>query len=643
MASSVPDGYMDLPKAWQSMGKIGNIVGVVVDYLTPTPTKGTDYAVTFTLIDSQWKASFEVRGEGLKCRYFKSDIKKLPSIESKGDVVVLRNMKITEWQGVPIAISTSTSVWQVLAEKDIPDVPGPNVSPRALPGTPSLPKSVMEYATALCNDQDRTSYRNANSVHTNAPFPVPQNQVNPIVQALPIESPQPHQKFRLIQDLHIPGPGEPLLFANLMGEVRKIYVNDFRVELSITDYTYNKDLFHYEHTSESKGRDGDKYGYTTSRAHESWPGPWGRMTMVVSTWDTNAQFARTSLDVGQYVFLRNVHIKHDARGSKLEGALRVNKQHPDQVGISIIQPTKAENDEDLKELLKRRRGYESKMRKGGVILLKDGKSKKHLHSQDNEKPQAESNNARRKREKRERKRKAKEGQSSVDGLQMAKIEANSHVVRKNVNISCTALEEVLDSSVLLAKSPEGNTYHLPFHNVSYLAKVRVLDFLPNRLEDFAAPHAGPLYDAILSSASEDSSSEMDIDSSGDIHWEWRFALLVEDASLPPRSGQERKPMILQVFGTDGDYLLNMDAEDLSKNSRALAKVREKLFVIWGDLEERKLEGRFSEPNSRDNQPSAKPFECLIKEYGAKRPGVQNGSPLEQWERCFRIYGTTIKM
>lgn len=215
-------------------------------------------------------------------------------------------------------------------------------------------------------------------------------------------------------------------------------------------------------------------------------------------------------------------------------------------------------------------------------------------------------------------------------------------MRKNVNIQCTALDDILEPSILLARSPKGNAYQLPFRNVSYLAKVRILDFLPNRLEDFAAPYASSEYD-MLSSASEESGSEMDIDSSGDINWEWRFALLVEDASLRSRSSQERKQMILQVCGTDGDYLLDMEAEDLSKNSEALAKVREKLFVIWGDLLERKLEGRFSGVSSKDDRPLAKPFECLIKEYGAKRLGAQKRSPLEQWERCFRIYGTRIKM
>lgn len=428
MAPVIPDGYIDLPGAWKAKGKVSNIVGVVVDHLTPTSTKGTDYVVTFTLIDSKWKASFEVRGEGFKCRYFNADIKKLPRIESKGDVVVLKNMKITEWQGVPMAISTSSSVWQVLAEKDIPNGPGPNVSPLALPGTPSLSKAVVEYATALCNDQDRTSFKNPNSVHSNTPISLSVNEVHAVVQAPPIESPHPYRKFRLIQDLRLPGPEEPRLFANLMGEVRKIYVNDFRVELSITDYTHNKDLFNYEHSSEGKGRDGDEYGYTTSKAHESWPGPWGRMTMVVSTWDTNAQFARTSLDVGHYVFLRNVHVKQDARGSKLEGALRVNKQQPDQVGISIVQPTKAENDEHLKELLKRRREYESKMRKEGAILLKDGKSKskKHHHSQDNTEPRAEAKTGQRKRKRREAKRKTEERQSSTNGLKLARFEANPH-------------------------------------------------------------------------------------------------------------------------------------------------------------------------------------------------------------------------
>lgn len=214
------------------------------------------------------------------------------------------------------------------------------------------------------------------------------------------------------------------------------------------------------------------------------------------------------------------------------------------------------------------------------------------------------------------------------------------VARRHIDLRRISIDEILDTSILQVKSPRDNFYFLPFRNVSYQVKVRVLDFLPDKLVNFAAPYHVSDYNML--SADEASASETDgHDNSSETRWEWRFALLIEDAGPRPPNDHPKQQMILQVFGTDGDYLLNMEAEDLKTNPQALAKMREKLFVLWGDLEERKREDGPPHLESKSVQPSAKPFECLVKEYGAKRPRMQNASPLEQWERCFRMYGTTI--
>lgn len=92
---------------------------------------------------------------------------------------------------------------------------------------------------------------------------------------------------------------------------------------------------------------------------------------------------------------------------------------------------------------------------------------------------------------------------------------------------------------------------------------------------------------------------------------------------------------------------------LLTNPQALATLREKLFLLWGDLEERKTAGQ-------DLQDVKTPrFECCLQEYGIRslpklepRAGMETGqsdgaseeSETEEeikWERRWRMFGTTI--
>jgi protection of telomeres protein 1 len=103
-------------------------------------------------------------------------------------------------------------------------------------------------------------------------------------------------------------------------------------------------------------------------------------------------------------------------------------------------------------------------------------------------------------------------------------------------------------------------------------------------------------------------------------------------------------------------------------------LREKLFILWGDLEERKSSIEVEAlkeltPNKKIKatndsvakgggmsrvdlaQSSAKPFECCIKEYGVLEKRRQKSSNATQnedfgkyegtWLRRFRMFETTI--
>ena len=101
------------------------------------------------------------------------------------------------------------------------------------------------------------------------------------------------------------------------------------------------------------------------------------------------------------------------------------------------------------------------------------------------------------------------------------------------------------------------------------ATVRVVDFFPSKLEDFCQARKkqdlDDLSDYSGSDCSDASGSEDDFDNSDDDYgrsqsstkvWEWRFALLVEDASL---SSSSKEKMEVLVFGKDAEFLLKLTA------------------------------------------------------------------------------------
>jgi protection of telomeres protein 1 len=100
------------------------------------------------------------------------------------------------------------------------------------------------------------------------------------------------------------------------------------------------------------------------------------------------------------------------------------------------------------------------------------------------------------------------------------------------------------------------------------------------------------------------------------------------------------------------------ATDLRRDPASLARLREKLFLLWGDLLERKeeeqqqqqqeqREQRVSEAPAQGEEsveqpqqqdlllPSGRPFGCLVKEYGVP---VREGAG---WQRVFAMFGTSI--
>jgi len=67
---------------------------------------------------------------------------------------------------------------------------------------------------------------------------------------------------------------------------------------------------------------------------------------------------------------------------------------------------------------------------------------------------------------------------------------------------------------------------------------------------------------------------------------------------------------------------------LRTRPQLLAQLKEKLFILWGDLEERRAAGDMDLASS-----SSSPFKCCIMEYGVE---TEDG-----WQGMHKLFQTTI--
>jgi hypothetical protein len=126
-----------------------------------------------------------------------------------------------------------------------------------------------------------------------------------------------------------------------------------------------------------------------------------------------------------------------------------------------------------------------------------------------------------------------------------------------------SIQDILDKETHKNSAPGGIEYDLPFQNLCYRASVRVVDFFPPNLEDFAVEYNADT--AMLSDGDDniENSDSNDDAIPGRRLWEWRFCLLVEDGGpgMHYNRDQKRARMELYVAQHDAEFLLRMDAEE----------------------------------------------------------------------------------
>jgi hypothetical protein len=488
------------------------------------------------------------------------------------------------------------------------------------------------------------------------------------------------RKFSLLKNV------EEGKFYDLIVQVaREPHVGFDVVTLYVSDYTENPH-FHprtWEGLSESTSGPGDPYGYTTGGVdipREGWLGPYGKRSLQVSCFEPHSIYVRDEVKAGQWIGLRNVQIKHGRDGQFLEGFLRGERNNTSAtINVHLLETRDPDTiDPNLREALRRCRDYHKKKKKEikEVKAAQAAGLKRRASASSGQGTRPINGKDRRKAL---RAAKCQGGDEKLEN-QEPQLDLNRHVTCETRDAPPSTIESILQPTVHeITTKNQVTTLVLPFICAKFKAYARVVDFFPASLEDFAYGRRQTEYD-VLSDNGEDSegpaSSDEEGTSSSQRIWEWRFALQLEDPTPPYNAKGPGQPPRLWVFvdNPEAQCLTGLDAANLHQDADTLNKLRERMFTLWGNLEElktqaagrkqkeeetegdkqhwtrsaRKSQPRLPKPPLQSSHPEDEgegngetvsniPFPCCIKQYGVYEGNGGKG----QWVRCFGLFGTKI--
>jgi protection-of-telomeres protein 1 len=305
---------------------IVSLLGVIVSIKEPRKTKGTDWVLEFTIQDD-FSAGTVGSDATINCRVFKPQFR-LPKITGVGDVALIRDFKLNAWRDRVDAVSGLRSGVLIFPGDRIPK---PVLSQAFQAGTQNLPYSAM-YGT-----KDPTIHEQMAVIHLKDASTGSVQQIHQYSSTASVRVAPPPDKLSLIKDLDF---GK---FYDVRAQVVNIYYNNVgAVDLKVTDYTSNKNLFLYV--------DPDDEDYMFQQG--TWKGPYGQLTINVTLFGNNATWARENLAVGDYISLKNMRTKMSP-ANKLEGVLHDDRERPNQIDIRKLHLPK-----DMTEINHRREEYE---------------------------------------------------------------------------------------------------------------------------------------------------------------------------------------------------------------------------------------------------------------------------------------------
>lgn len=343
-----------------------SVCGIVTNIQPAAMSRGTDLQLTFALAD--------LDGTTVKVKFFRKEMMELPWVRREGDVVFLRNIKVTLFSGQIVLISNVQTEFNVFPKEWIYEpwyrqlymtdlieqassssgtyvlephlqqwaitlrskykTVYPDEFPKHRPDGPAMADAPENTTT---NMHDSTSIKRPNTVHAIATpqfattvhaQPGPSTFTNEAPTSSTGTTNKPNNvttsrnKFSAIKDIEIKGSGS---FYDLVGEVVKLFysVRNDITELYITDYTENSIL-----------RDQQPEDFNFSSQSSS-TFPLGCRTLKVDLFSPHSYWANQNISVGHYVFLKNVRVKWSSNG-EAEGSVWKDGTYPDRLGVFLL-------------------------------------------------------------------------------------------------------------------------------------------------------------------------------------------------------------------------------------------------------------------------------------------------------------------
>lgn len=378
-------------------------------------------------------------------------------------------------------------------------------------------------------------------------------------------------KFSLLRDV-----SEGHFYDLIVQVAREPYDLGDKVTLHVSDYTENSGFFNYTWEGVQDLDSGrDVYGYTSKKGGDEvkkWVGPYGQKVIQVTCYEP--QFIRDAVKAGDWISIKNMQVKFGSNGAHLEGFVRQPRNGPgDSNSLNVLDTHDRETiDPRLKDAIRRWRDYTKDKRtdlkeiqrsQGATKRKLDenvgtskGKSKKQRKRRRLEAEKMAEEEEAKAREKKKQEAKAEEEAKEEEDPALNKL-----IICESIDKRPTTVESILAPHFYETTHEEEEIrVPLPFVCMKYRTKVRVVDFHPKRLEEFAISRRVTAFDVLSdNSADEDTSNSEDDDDSDDggPHvWEWRFALQLEDASEKVKAPRR---MWVVINNMEAQYLTGLNA------------------------------------------------------------------------------------
>ncbi|KAI0581725.1 Telomere-binding alpha subunit central domain-containing protein [Pyrenophora tritici-repentis] len=575
----LPNGFTAI-KDITNVDSLVSIIGVLVSYGEPKSTRGTDFSLDFTLQDDFSSGSIGDQST-ISCRIFRPK-DRFPKISGIGDVIIIRKFNVKDWQGHIECIGYKTVAMIVFPGAKIP-------SPSQRQPYQCGKQKLMCDSTGIGQPPTIAEQMAVIDLKAASTGVSEQLQQHATITASKLKS---SRKLCLVKDLQFN------TFYDVCVQIVHIYwhFGGGQVDMKVTDYTPNEHMHYFPDPEE-----GTTWNHLSDKGFK---GPYGYLTLSVTLYESNAAWVQENAAVGDYVYLRNMHVRMSTAG-RLEGVVHQDKDRPNQVDIRQLKSAP-----EIEAIDKRRQEYEKKrgVKTAFEVMQNPPSNPKAKTAKEKRQAKKEIQKAEKEAELQEIAEKQREWE-----LQQSSINKNIRAAFPEMKLS--TISEMLYNPHLEMRTPEKyNFYTLPFVNCRHRSRVRVVDVFPPEIELFT--HSNK-------------------------RWEWGFALLLEDANIPRGTVSEK----LTVFVNNdmGQFLLKTQAVNLKGNHRVLKLLEEKLFILWGNLMELKTELRDRGSDlplpPGDNRLQNKPFDACIEEYGAEVP-VTKDTPFG-YQRMHRLAQTTI--